>query len=221
MTVESEAGGEKGAPDVSASADESEKLAAAAADEGDQSGDEDSGKDKETPDGDEKEKGDGEGDKPEVPETYELTLPEDSKLNDSDLEKAAELAKEFGLSNEQAQRLVESQSADRQGFLDQMKESHDLQVDQWAKDIEADKDFGGANFEKSSEDAKRVIDRFSDDEFKTLLDDTGYGNNPNFFKFVAKIGAAMSSDDDFVTAGDGGDGKTAGQRMFPTMNKKD
>ncbi len=134
--------------------------------------------------------------KSEAPEKYELKLPEDSQLDEAVLDRTAAYAKKRGLSNADAQELVDQQN---QAVADHLKASREI-ADGWVNEVKADKELGGDNFKKSSELAKRVVNRFGSDLFKTALIDTGMGNHPELLRFCYNIGLEMG-DDTLVIAG--------------------
>lgn len=132
--------------------------------------------------------------KPVVPEKYDLKLPKDSALSDSHLEKLSSYAKEKGLSNEQAQSLLERESqavsdyaASQQAKLQEVSNS-------WVEQAKNDKELGGEGFKQNAEFAKRVVTRFGTDEFKKELNKTGLGNHPELLRVFSRIGKAMSED---------------------------
>ncbi len=128
--------------------------------------------------------------KSEAPEKYELKLPEDSQLDEAVLDRTAAYAKKRGLSNADAQELVDQQD---QAVADHLKAARGI-ADGWVAEVKADKELGGDNFKKSSELAKRVVNRFGSDAFKTALIDTGMGNHPELLRFCYNIGLQMGDD---------------------------
>lgn len=138
---------------------------------------------------------DPDGDKPPV--EYKLALPKDSLLEPSTVDEIVSYAKEQGLSNEAAQKMLERENGAVAGYQEaQDKEVKEIR-DGWKGETKADKELGGENFTKSSETALRVIDRFATKDFKTLLEDTGFGDHPEVVRIFTRIGAMMT-DDQFV-----------------------
>lgn len=129
-----------------------------------------------------------------VPEKYDFETDDDSPLSDAALDKIAQYAKEQGLSQEAAQKLVDIQE-------DNMKQLKEAQVEElktaaegWKSAAEADKEIGGDEFGKNCELAKRVVDRFGTEDFKQTLNETGLGNHPELLRFVSRIGREVSED---------------------------
>ena len=131
--------------------------------------------------------------KSEVPEKYELTLPKDSPLDDGAVERIAAIAAERGLSNKDAQALLESESQSVDEVLIERS-------NRWAKEIEQDKELGGEHLNETKALCKRVMDKFGTDEFKAELIRNRLVNNPHLVRVFRSIGKAMSDDkNDAVT----------------------
>jgi len=136
--------------------------------------------------------------KPKPVEKYEIKLPENSKLDAKHLESIVQYAKERGLSNEDAQAILDRDSKLRDSFEQTIKEAqlNELETisNDWAKQAKDDKEIGGESFNKNVEMSKRVIERYGTEEFKKALDDTGLGNHPELLRVFSRIGKAMSED---------------------------
>lgn len=132
--------------------------------------------------------------KPVAPEKYELKMPDGSQLSQERIEKVSAYAKEKGLSNEQAQEVLNRESEAVSGFFESQKAGLLARSEAWISEIKADKEFGGDKFNETVELAKRSIERFGDPELKKQLDETGLGNHPMLIKMHAKIGREMAED---------------------------
>jgi len=129
-----------------------------------------------------------------APEKYDLKVPDGSQLSAEQVDKIASYAKEQGLSNEAAQKLLESQheaissiEAERQA---QFKET----VDAWKEQAQKDAEYGGDHFSRNVELAKRVVSRYGSEEFQRALDESGFGNHPELLRVFVRIGQAMGED---------------------------
>lgn len=129
-----------------------------------------------------------------LPEKYELKLPDGTKLDAKHLEGIATFSKERGLSNEEAQAIVEREHTLLTSYEKTVAESVKTEIESWAKSSEADKEIGGEKFKENVTLAKQVLDRFANDDFKKFLDVSGYGNHPEVLRFVINIGKAMTQD---------------------------
>lgn len=129
-----------------------------------------------------------------VPEKYELKVPEGSQLDASYVEKIASYAKEQGLSNEQAQALLERDSAALADYVKAQHETLEKQQVEWKQQVELDKEIGGQAHRQNVELAHRVLKRFGSEAFLDQLDSTGLGNHPELLRVFVRIGKQMGED---------------------------
>lgn len=109
------------------------------------------------------------------------------------------IAKELGLSQEQAQKLVDIYPQIQQ----QQAEAWSKQVADWGEQVKADKEIGGDKFNASVGAAQRALDQFGNTELREYLNASGLGNHPALVRFCAKVGKAMA-EDTFVVPNQGG-----------------
>lgn len=130
---------------------------------------------------------------PKVPEKYELKVPEGSLLDTSHAEKIAAFAKEQGFSQEQAQTFLERDASLIQEYSEsQTNQLYDMS-EQWRTQIETDKEFGGERFKESVVLANAVVNKYFSQDFAKLLETTRYGNHPDLFKGLCKIGKELDA----------------------------
>lgn len=132
--------------------------------------------------------------KPVVPEKYEFKAAEGVTLDTKAVEAFSPIAKELGLTQEQAQKLVDLYGSQMVGVSQAQAEAQAAVVEKWAADAKADKEIGGANFEANANMAMKAIARFGTPELKQLLNDTGLGNHPELVRFCMRAGALISED---------------------------
>ncbi|HEJ8055893.1 TPA: peptidase [Serratia marcescens] len=137
--------------------------------------------------------------KPAAPEKYEFSAPEGQELDANALAVFEPIAKELGLSQEQAQKLVDIYPQIQQ----QQAEAWSKQVADWGEQVKADKEIGGDKFNASVGAAQRALDQFGNTELREYLNASGLGNHPALVRFCAKVGKAMA-EDTFVVPGQGG-----------------
>lgn len=131
---------------------------------------------------------------PEAPIKYDLKLPEKSALGEKALERAMTFAKEHKLSNDQAQKLLDRDHALHSEFQQAAQDRmHKLQ-DEWQKTASEDPEYGGEQFGKNAEMAKRVVDKFGSETLKKGLKESGFGDHPELIRLLVKVGNAMSDD---------------------------
>lgn len=135
------------------------------------------------------------GDDQAAPEAYtDFTLPEGVELDGQALEKATPVFKELGLTQEQAQRLVDLQAEMVQEGVQKQTEQFSQLIEGWQKDAAADKEFGGEDFNKNVGIAQQAIAAFGTPELKQLMEDHGVGNHPEMIRFMWKVGLKIKQD---------------------------
>lgn len=132
--------------------------------------------------------------KPSEPVKYELKLPEGSALTADRLAAIESFAKENNLSNEQAQKLVDSENGTLAAFVENQKKQTQAEMDGWVDLVKNDKEMGGDSFKQNIELANRVVKRFGDQQFIETLEKTGLGNHPELVRTFMRIGKQMSED---------------------------
>lgn len=66
------------------------------------------------------------------------------------------------------------------------------QVGQWETAIKADREVGGANYEASFAAANKAVETWGSPDLRAELDKSGLGSHPEFFKFAARAGKALT-----------------------------
>lgn len=149
-----------------------------------------------------------------VPEKYDLKLPEKALLDTTHLEKIASFAKERGLSNEEAQTLVERENGAVSSFQEGLIAKQKALADTWVNAAKTDKEIGGEAFTKNVELAHRAIDRFATPELKKELDATGLGNHPELVRMFVRVGKSMSEDQFFKADSQTSGKKSAAETLY-------
>ncbi|MDN0017974.1 peptidase [Providencia stuartii] len=127
-----------------------------------------------------------------APEKYEFTAGEGQELDKEAVAAFEPIARELGLSNEQAQKIVDVYgSTIMPQILKQQNEAWQQQTIEWAETIKADKELGSV---ESIGNAQKAVDQFGTPELKQYLNDSGLGNHPELFRIFSRIGKAMSED---------------------------
>lgn len=155
--------------------------------------------------------GETQADKPQgAPEKYEFKAPEGKEFDAEIIGNFSEIAKELNLTQDAAQKLVEAMGpkiAERQ--LAQVEAIRN----EWAQQSQADKEFGGDKLNENMAVAKKALDSFGTPELRTLLVQSGLGNNPEVIRFMYRAGKAIS-EDTFVGNSPGAGGKPTGPQDF-------
>lgn len=152
-------------------------------------------------------------DKATEPKPIELKLPEGSPLDSARVEEIAAFAKAQGFSQEQAQKLLERDSAAAARNVAEV-EAYKTTLFEKAK---ADPLLGTA-FNENVELAKRALKHFGDEEFIREMDASPFGNHPGLLRWAYRVGKAMA-DDKTVLAGKEPDKRSAADVLYGGSNQ--
>lgn len=142
-----------------------------------------------------------------VPETYEdFTLPEGIELDAALMETAVPLFKELGLTQTQAQKLVDFQAAQTAQAQQAQVESFTKLVGGWETAARNDKEYGGGKFDENVAHARSAVAKFGTPAFKQLLEDHGTGSHPEMIRFLISVGK-LTAEDNPGSAGNPGGAK--------------
>lgn len=153
-----------------------------------------------------------------VPEKYEFKAPEGTEFDPEVLETFSGAAKDAGLSQDAAQKVLEKMApalVARQ--VDQVKAIHE----EWRTAASSDAEFGGDKLQENLGVARKALDTFGTPALRTLLDDTGLGNHPEVIRLLFKAGKAISEDNKFVVGSASNTGaKSPSAVLFDKTAKK-
>ena len=144
-----------------------------------------------------------------APDKYELKLSENSLLEPSVIDEVAAIAREQGLSNEQAQ--------ERLGQIEaQVEAKREANIKAWEKEVTADKELGGEKLQSTQANITRFASRFApkDSPIAALLHRSGYGSHPAVVRLMNDIGKAMAEDKPLGHGGASGGAKDAVTTLY-------
>ncbi len=122
---------------------------------------------------------------------YELVIPPGMSLNEAQQALFEEQARELGLDNISAQKLLEISYRNEAAH----RNAYSQQVTAWAEEVRQDRELGGAAMQSTLAHAKAALNRFDPSgELLDILQDTGYANHPKVIRFLASIGKAHAED---------------------------
>jgi hypothetical protein len=155
----------------------------------------------------------------DVPGDYaEFDLPDGLELDQAAIEAFTPLAKELGLTQEQAQALVDLDSERQTRSHNEMQDAIDAMHEGWIDEVKADKELGGANFDESIQTARTFINGYADPELIDVLNETGMGNHPAVVRLFYNLGKSMKEDNVNLGAVRGDQEEVSlAKRMFPDM----
>lgn len=148
-----------------------------------------------------------EPDAPLVPEAYDLTAPEGMTIDPALLEEATPIFKEIGLSNEAANKVLplaqSLMTKTHEAAVQSMIDAGAQQRKAWLDEAKADPEIGGGKWDATLHSAAKALDALGYPEgspFRAALTETGFGNHPEMIRAMAKVGAMVGEDGDFVRA---------------------
>lgn len=146
-----------------------------------------------------------------VPETYaDFDLPEGIELDSAMLESATPLFKELGLSQDNAQKLVNFQADQVKAQAQAQADAFEQLKNDWKTQSTSDKEIGGDAFKENLSHARAALDKFGTPELSELMESYGIGNNPEMIRFMMKVGKLTQED---VPDGGGNAISAAGDRV--------
>lgn len=153
---------------------------------------------------------------PGAPEKYDFKAPEGQPAYDEGVISAfSEAARELNLTQDSAQKVIDKVVPVMQA---RQAEQFNAMKAQWADQAKTDTEFGGDNFDQNMAVAKQALDKFGSEGLTSLLNDTGFGNHPEWIRFTFKVGQALSEEKVFGSGSTDSGEPSIAQRMFPNMN---
>lgn len=134
-----------------------------------------------------------------IPETYDFKFSDKSPLDaKTDAQEIAAFAKKHGLSAQLAQEIVAQQEKLAGTVLTRTEAQRKQQIDGWKQEVQQDPELGGDKYQTTITNIKRVFDwlgkQLPQSKFVQLVEETGYGNHPEWVKVFNTIGKAMAED---------------------------
>lgn len=127
-----------------------------------------------------------------------MKFPEGFNIEKPHLDKFVGIAKEIGLKGEGAQKVADFYVEMQR----QANEQHISMITKWGEEAKADPEIGGANFDKTLTDARRVLAKVGSPDLNKLLGSTGLGNHKEMIKLLAKLAPLVK--EDALPGGSGG-----------------
>lgn len=153
------------------------------------------------------------------PVEYDLQLPEGSYLTEADLERTTEIAKKWGLSNEEAQELL----TERQQVIAGVHAQAQTEAAGWIDAVKKDPQLGGSKFAEVKQIAKRGAQKTASDKLVALMRETGLGNHVEVVRHFYEVGL-LFKDDTIPTPDEQKppakkEKKTLGERLYSKKEK--
>lgn len=133
--------------------------------------------------------------KPTIPEKYEIKAPDGYDLNETVVAEASTLFKEMGLTNDQAQKLVDFQAKLQKDAAEAPYAAYDAMREDWQSQVKADPELG-PKLPQVKETIGRALDSLGDAtlvaSFREAMNLTGAGDHPAFIKAFYKLAQAVN-----------------------------
>lgn len=140
-----------------------------------------------------KDTGNGDSDLP--PDTYaDFVMPEGVQLDETALAAADPLFKELGLTQENAQKVIDLYAKQVQAGSQSQTEAFNQLKSDWREQSKNDKEFGGDKFDENVKVGQFAITKYGTPELKQLLEDHGLGNHPEMIRFMVRVGRTLNED---------------------------
>lgn len=153
-----------------------------------------------------------------VPEKYDLKVPKDSPLTAKHIEEFAKAAKENGLSNEEAQGLLERDHEVASQVVAAKEAEFVARKEAWKQEVIKDPEIGGmygAELKSNIVRAQQGLARFASASFMQMLETTGLGNHPEMVRMGLRIDKASANDRAVMVGGQNGvEGKKSAQESL-------
>ena len=160
-------------------------------------------------------------------EKYEaFALPDGVTADQGMVEAFTPVARELGLSQEQAQKLVTLYATQTAAKMTAAEQAQARAVQEqragWVREFKA-----SPTWQEDAMYARRAVEHMGDDATKSLLMGTWLGDHPVILRFLAKVGRTVAEDPGAGGGGAGGGGAGGGQGkpdlaglFYPTMGRK-
>lgn len=148
-----------------------------------------------------------------APEKYEpFKAPEGYELDPKAVEEFTPIAKELGLSQDGAQKLIDFYSAKTKEVAEAPYNTWKEMNDKWAGEVKADPALG-PRLAEVKQNVSRALDAIGDPKltsaFKEAMDLTGAGNHPAFVKVIDRLAAHFIEGKHVAGGGPSPHGQTA------------
>lgn len=140
---------------------------------------------------------------------YDLKAPENSPLKADDVARIAADARELGLTSEQAQKLLERESAAEVKRNERSQLAFEEVKQGWKDASMKDPEIGGDKLAENAERAHRLAEKYASPKLKKDLSELGWGNNPEVIRMFSKIEQDLMANDTLVN------GSPSGTRSGP------
>lgn len=156
--------------------------------------------------------------KPVAPDKYDLKLPADSFMDEAVVGRTAETAKALGLSNEAAQKVLETQNDAVVDYHRKVMSGHEQQAGEWLAAVEKDPALGGQNMDRTKANIQRALSEHAD--LRALLVESKFINHPKVVAFLNSIGESRREEPLVTSQHTGQAQRNPADVLYGTQGKK-
>ncbi len=140
--------------------------------------------------------------KAEAPKTdWKLTAPEGVTLAAEEVGAIEAFAKENGLSQAQAEKVLARDVASR-AAADAARETQATTIGEtWRQEAEKHPEIGGPKLAAAVENAKRALAQYATPEERKAIADSPFANNPMFIAIMSRAAAGIRTEDTVLSGG--------------------
>jgi predicted transcriptional regulator len=137
------------------------------------------------------------------PENYDFSKLEND-VSETVSTAFSDIAKELDLSQAAAEKILDKMSPVIQK---NNRETADKMIADWTEQTKKDQEIGGSRLKENTTLAVKALDKFGNESFKNLLNESGLGNHPEVIRFLSKIGKTTTVDTELVSGSRVGSGR--------------
>jgi hypothetical protein len=155
---------------------------------------------------------------------YALTLPAESVLEASAVERVTALAKGQNIAPEAAQKVMEFANAEVALHVQKIQTDYTAKVNGWENSVKADPELGGANLTRTTKRGEAVLARFeaarpaAAKELREAMKSSGFGNYPALVQLFDFYGSLLENDGGINPGGGNAPAPTSGaSKLWPNL----
>jgi hypothetical protein len=158
-----------------------------------------------------------------APEKYEFKFPDGITPHPEATPEFEKVARELNLSQDQAQKLVDiaAKHFAPEKFAKAQEAQWNALREKWTAEVKNDPEFGGRNFEETRLRTRNFIVKFAGNDLRELdaVFDSGWGDNPALFRFLARVAKATGEDKLVEGSPSANDTRSVAAKLYPTMTQ--
>lgn len=148
-----------------------------------------------------------------------VKLPEGFTLSEADMKTFSEFASANKLSHENGEKLLAMHAGVVRATNEAAANHYRSTREGWVKEVKADKEIGGSQFENVRSTISKALDQYGDPGLRAMLDMTGAGDHPALIRTMYRMAKALTENTKTPPAGvpASGQKKSGAQIMYPNM----